>query len=68
MTRTAVRTKPALPAAPPGGERTDPRALMAARLPAMVQPFLTWLTARPAPGEPDRAVIAYLQSLGVHVK
>ena len=26
------------------------RALMAARLPATVQPFLTWLTARPAPG------------------
>lgn len=31
--------------------RLDPRARMAARLPALVQPFLTWLTARPAPGE-----------------
>ena len=28
-----------------------PRAAMAARLPGFVQPFLTWLTARPAPGE-----------------
>jgi fatty acid desaturase len=27
---------------------------MAARLPATVQPFLTWLTAKPAPGEPGR--------------
>ena len=31
--------------------RSDPRSMMAARLPAVVQPFLTWLTARPAPGE-----------------
>jgi fatty acid desaturase len=30
---------------------TDPRARMAARLPAWLQPFLTWLTAKPAPGE-----------------
>lgn len=30
---------------------TCPREAMAARLPAFVQPFLTWLTARPAPGE-----------------
>jgi fatty acid desaturase len=29
----------------------DPRAQMAARLPRAVQPFLTWLTAKPAPGE-----------------
>lgn len=29
----------------------DPRARMAARLPRALQPFLTWLTARPAPGE-----------------
>jgi fatty acid desaturase len=29
----------------------DPRASMAARLPAWTQPFLTWLTAKPAPGE-----------------
>ncbi len=34
--------------------RLDARAQMAARLPALVQPFLTWLTARPAPGETDR--------------
>jgi len=31
--------------------RYDPRAQMAARLPAYIQPFLTWLTANPAPGE-----------------
>jgi len=35
-------------------QRTDPRAVMAQRLPACVQPLLTWLTARPAPGEPPR--------------
>ncbi|SDB74831.1 Fatty acid desaturase [Belnapia rosea] len=29
----------------------DPRTAMAERLPAPLQPFLTWLTARPAPGE-----------------
>lgn len=29
----------------------NPREAMAARLPAAVQPFLTWLTAMPAPGE-----------------
>lgn len=29
----------------------NPREAMAARLPGFVQPFLTWLTARPAPGE-----------------
>ena len=29
----------------------DPRSEMAARLPGVVQPFLTWLTAKPAPGE-----------------
>ncbi len=34
--------------------RLDPRAQMAARLPALAQPFLTWLTARPAPGEAER--------------
>jgi hypothetical protein len=31
--------------------RIDPRADMAVRLPGAVQPFLTWLTAKPAPGE-----------------
>src|SRR4051794_38933241 len=30
---------------------TDPRARMAACLPGWLQPFLTWLTAKPAPGE-----------------
>lgn len=29
----------------------DPRARMAERLPPALQPFLTWLTAMPAPGE-----------------
>lgn len=29
----------------------DPRAAMAARLPRRLQPFLTWLTAKPLPGE-----------------
>jgi len=29
----------------------DPRSEMAARLPDFMQPFLTWLTAKPAPGE-----------------
>jgi fatty acid desaturase len=29
----------------------DPRAEMYCRLPGFIQPFLTWLTARPAPGE-----------------
>jgi fatty acid desaturase len=40
----------------------DPRAEMAARLPRLVQPFLTWLTAKPAPGEamPDRPAWQYV--------
>jgi fatty acid desaturase len=29
----------------------DPRTRMVARLPGWIQPFLTWLTAKPAPGE-----------------
>lgn len=33
---------------------TDIRAGMHKRLPAFLQPFLTWLTARPAPGEKSR--------------
>ncbi len=33
-------------------EDADPRAAMAARLPTLLQPFLTWLTARPRTGEP----------------
>lgn len=35
--------------------RRDPREEMAARLPAFVQPFLSWLTARPAPDEKEVA-------------
>jgi len=31
--------------------RDDPRADMHRRLPRVLQPFLTWLTAKPAPGE-----------------
>ncbi len=31
--------------------RYDPRAEMAMRLPSWVQPLLTWITAKPAPGE-----------------
>ena len=34
--------------------RTDPRALMALRLPRAMQPLLTWLTGRPAPSERAR--------------
>ena len=43
-------------------ERGSPRDQMAARLPAWLQPFLTWLTARPAPGEAsaDRTPRFYL--------
>jgi len=35
-------------------ERRDPRAEMTRRLPRILQPFLTWLTAKPAPGEAIR--------------
>ena len=34
----------------------DIRAGMHRRLPASLQPFLTWLTARPAPGEEARSI------------
>ena len=39
----------------------NPRAEMHHRLPGFLQPFLTWLTAKPAPGEvalltPDEAM------------
>ena len=34
---------------------SDPRAEMHHRLPGFIQPFLTWLTARPAPGENAKA-------------
>ncbi len=35
-------------------ERRDPRVEMSRRLPRILQPFLTWLTAKPAPGEAIR--------------
>jgi fatty acid desaturase len=35
----------------------DPRAAMAARLPGWLQPFLTRLTAKPAPGEAPRGEV-----------
>jgi fatty acid desaturase len=35
-------------------ERSDPRFEMSQRLPRVVQPFLTWLTAKPAAGEAIR--------------
>ena len=47
---TADRTSDAQMSRPP----VCPRAEMAARLPAALQPFLTWLTARPAPCEAAR--------------
>src|SRR4051812_45961926 len=37
----------------------NPRAEMHHRLPSFVQPFLTWLTARPAPGETARSHSAH---------
>lgn len=42
--------------------RRDPRAEMAARLPAIVQPFLSWLTAKPAPAEAavDRSPVHFV--------
>lgn len=43
--------------------RDDPRAAMATRLPGWMQPGLTWLTARPAPGEamPTRSPLSFVQ-------
>lgn len=40
----------------------DPRARMAARLPGFIQPFLTWLTAKPAPGAtaPGRSTRSFI--------
>jgi fatty acid desaturase len=35
-------------------EKMEPRAAMAAQLPAWVQPLLTWITAKPAPGEESK--------------
>jgi len=44
------------------GALADPRSRMAARLPGYVQPFLTWLTAKPAPGEaaPGRTSVGFI--------
>lgn len=41
------------------GLRQDPRAAMTDRIPTTLQPFLTWLTARPAPGEAARPRAAW---------
>ena len=40
----------------------SPREVMASRLPASLQPFLTWLTAKPAPGEaaPQRSALSFV--------
>ena len=42
---------PALPAHYTDIEHASPRLQMAGRLPACLQPLLTWVTAQPAPGE-----------------
>jgi fatty acid desaturase len=46
---------------------SDPRRMMAERLPQLLQPFLTWLTAKPAPGEAAKAVTgtSYVRSATV---
>jgi fatty acid desaturase len=43
--------------------RDDPRAVMAVRLPSWIQPSLTWLTAKPAPGEEaaPKSPLAYVR-------
>jgi fatty acid desaturase len=51
MATMTIRTRLASASVLCPGERQNPRALMAERLPGMIQPFLTWLTAKPAPGE-----------------
>ncbi|MEK0081882.1 fatty acid desaturase [Benzoatithermus flavus] len=55
MAHTAIAAPSAALSDAGATDRRDPRALMAARLPMAVQPFLTWLTARPAPGEAERS-------------
>ncbi|MFT8243545.1 fatty acid desaturase [Roseomonas sp. BN140053] len=42
--------------------RRDPRSVMEERLPQFLQPFLTWLTAKPAPGEemPERPATRFV--------
>ena len=41
---------------------SNPRQAMHERLPGVVQPFLTWLTAQPAPGEPlvERSPLSFV--------
>src|SRR5512138_2714990 len=46
--------------------RTDPRVSMALRLPRALQPLLTWLTGRPAPGERARARAPWTFLLEAH--
>jgi fatty acid desaturase len=56
---TAVLSRPIHLVTPRGG---DPRQQMADRLPSLLQPLLTWLTAKPAPGEAavPKSPIAYI--------
>jgi fatty acid desaturase len=51
MATVTIRTRLASAPVLCPDQRLDPRALMAERLPAICQPFLTWLTAKPAPDE-----------------
>jgi fatty acid desaturase len=46
------------------GLAMNPRQAMHARLPSSVQPFLTWLTAQPVPGEPvlDRSPLRFVST------
>jgi len=46
----------------------DPRADMAVRLPAFVQPLLTWITAMPAPGRPYRTVATWRPVAGAFAR
>ncbi|MDB5371709.1 MAG: hypothetical protein JWP04_351 [Belnapia sp.] len=45
-------------------EIEDPRTRMAGSLPGIIQPFLTWLTAKPAPGETpaERSATSFVAS------
>ncbi len=48
----------------------DPRVAMAERLPGFVQPLLTWITAKPAPGEAPvvKSPLAYVgEALGLTI-
>lgn len=50
MTYIGLSTLAARPLTSPV-DALDPRVRMAARIPLVLQPFVTWLTAKPAPGE-----------------